>query len=79
MGETSWTFLLMGSVAAVGAAMAIGTLAALIGYFRTGRIPGSDEKAEIPRSRLVGLWFRVAIGTVLAIVGFIAIDRAGIL
>jgi hypothetical protein len=78
VGETSWAFLLVGSFAAVGAAMAVGTLAALLRYRRTGTFPGSDEPAELPHGKLVGLWVRVGIGVVLTIVGIIAIQRAGI-
>lgn len=78
MGETSWAFLLVGSFAAVGAAMAAGTLAALLRYRRTGTFPGSSEPAELPRRKIVALWVRVAVGVVLTIVGIIAIQRAGI-
>lgn len=79
MGETSWAFLLVGSFAAMGAAMAFGTLAALLRYHRTGVFPGSDEHTELPTRRLVLLWVRVGIGVVLAAIGIVAIDRAGIL
>ena len=78
MGETSWAFLLVGSFAAVGAAMAVGTLAALLRYHRTGVFPGAED-GEVPQSRLIALWARVGIGVVLTIMGIIAIDRAGIL
>lgn len=79
MGETSWAFLIVGSFAAVGAAMAIGTLAALVRYRRTGTFPGSEAVAELPRRRLVALWLRVVVGVVLTIVGVIALVRAGLL
>ncbi len=79
MGDTSWAFLLVGSFAAVGAAMAVGTLAALLRYHRTGVFPGAEEGDQLPRSRLIALWARVGVGVVLTIVGIIAIDRAGIL
>jgi predicted lysophospholipase L1 biosynthesis ABC-type transport system permease subunit len=79
VGETSWLFLLVGSFAAVGAAMALGTLAALLRYQRTGQFPGSEEVAELPRRRLVALWVRVAVGLVLTIIGIIALVRAGLL
>lgn len=78
MGETSWAFLLVGSFAALGAAMAAGTLAALLRYRRTGTFPGSSEPAELPRGKLISLWVRVVIGVVLTIAGIIAIQRAGI-
>jgi hypothetical protein len=79
VGETSWAFLLVGSFAAVGAAMALGTLAALLRYRRTGIFPGSDEPAELPTRKLVALWIRVAVGAVLAIIGLVALTRAGLL
>ena len=78
MGENSWLFLLVGSFAAVGAAMALGTLAALLRYHRTGILPGAEEGAQIPPSRLVALWVRVGVGVVLTVIGIVAIDRAGI-
>jgi hypothetical protein len=79
VGETSWAFLLVGSFAAVGAAMAAGTIAALVRYRRTGTLPGSDEPTELPQGKLVGLWVRIVVGLVLTIVGIVAIQRAGIL
>ena len=79
MGETSWAFLLVGSFAALGAAMAIGTFAALLRYHRTGVFPGTEEQQEVPRGRLIALWARVGVGVVLTVIGIIAIDRAGIL
>jgi hypothetical protein len=79
VGETSWAFLLVGSFAAVGAAMALGTLAALLRYRRTGVFPGSEEPAELPTRKLVALWIRVGVGTVLAIIGLVALTRAGLL
>jgi hypothetical protein len=78
MGETSWAFLLVGSFAAVGAAMAVGTLAALVHYRRTGTFPGSDVPERLPRRRLVVLWLRVVLGLILTAVGIVAIERAGI-
>lgn len=78
MGETSWAFLLVGSFAAMGAAMAVGTLAALLRYRRTGTFPGSDLPAEVSPGKVVSLWIRVGVGAVLAVVGVVAIVRAGI-
>lgn len=78
MGETSWAFLLVGSFAALGAAMAVGTLAALLRYHRTGVFPGVEEQTEVPQRRLIALWARVGVGVALTIIGIIAIDRAGI-
>jgi hypothetical protein len=79
VGETSWLFLLVGSFAAVGAAMALGTLAALLRYHRTGVFPGSEEAAELPRRRLIALWIRVGVGVVLTVIGIIALVRSGLL
>ncbi|MFP4310609.1 MAG: hypothetical protein ACLFS9_01335 [Nitriliruptoraceae bacterium] len=80
MGETSWAFLLVGSFAAVGAAMAVGTAAALLRYHRTGEFPGLEGHGEVvPTRRLAALWARVVVGVVLTIIGVVAIDRAGIL
>lgn len=79
MGETSWAFLLVGTFAAVGAAMMVGTLAALWRYHRTGRFPGNDEVARLSVGKLVSLWVRVGVGLVLTITGVVAIERAGLL
>jgi len=78
MGETSWAFLLVGSFAAVGAAMAIGTLAALLRYHRTGVFPsGTPDEST---GRLVfKLWLRVVIGVVLAAIGTVMLLRSGLL
>jgi len=76
----SWQFLIVGSFGAMGAAMAIGTLAALVRYRRTGLFPGQDEPSGPPsRGRVVGLWVRVAIGTVLGIAGFMSLRAADLL
>lgn len=79
MAETSWAFLIIGSLAAVGAALAFGTLAAILRYHRTGSLPGSDEPAELSPSRYVAMWARVVVGTGFAIAGVIAMQRAGLI
>ncbi len=79
MGETSWAFLIVGSFAAVGAALALGTLAALVRYHRTGVFPGQDGPAEVSTAKLAGLWSRVAVGVVLTVIGLVALRRAGLL
>ena len=79
MGDTSWTFLLVGSFAALGAAMAAGTLAALLRHRRTGTMPGGDEPVELSPRRRAALWGRVAVGLVLAGAGVVAMVRAGLL
>lgn len=72
-------FLIVGSFAAVGAALAVGTLAALVRYRRTGTMPGSDEPVELPRRRLIGMWARIVIGVVLAVYGIATLDVSGLL
>ena len=79
MSDTSWTFLFVGSFAALGAAMAAGTLAALWRHRRTGTMPGSDDPVELSPRRRAALWGRVAVGLVLAAVGVVAMRRAGLL
>lgn len=79
MGDTSWAFLIVGSFAAAGAAMAVGTLAALLRYHRTGTFPGSSEVAELSSRKLASLWTRVVVGVVLTIVGLLSLERAGLL
>lgn len=79
LGETSWLFLLIGSFAAVGAAMVVGTLAALLRYHRTGQMPGAEVGAEVPAGRVAALWARVGVGIVLTVAGVVALDRSGVL
>jgi hypothetical protein len=79
MGDTSWTFLFVGSFAALGAAMAAGTLAALWRHRRTGTMPGSHDPVELSPRRRAALWGRVAVGLALAAVGVVAMRRAGLL
>ncbi len=79
MGETSWLFLIVGSFAALGAAMAVGTVAALWRYHRTGTMPGTDAPADLSRGKLVSLWVRIVVGVVVAVAGIVWIQRAGIL
>ena len=79
MGDTSWTFLLVGSFAAMGAAMAVGTLAALLQHRRTGTMPGSDEPVELSPARRRNLWIRVVVGLVLTAAGVRALVQVGIL
>jgi len=77
--DDSWTFLLVGSFAAMGAAMALGTAAALWRHHRTGTMPGSDEPVELSPRRLTVLRLRVVVGLVLTAMGVEALRRAGIL
>ncbi len=80
VGETSWAFLLIGSFAAVGAALAVGTLGAIVRYHRTGTFPGEERPSDDPaRGRLLALWVRVALGVVLLGIGIWALGRADLL
>ena len=80
MGETSWTFLLVGSVAAVGAALTVGTLLALLRYHRTGVFPGREEAGgEVTSNQLVALWVRAGLGVVIAVVGVWGLIAADLL
>jgi hypothetical protein len=79
MGDSAWTFLLVGSFAAVGAALTVGTLAALVRHRRTGTMPGSDELVELSPARRRMLWLRVVVGLALTAAGIEALRRVGIL
>lgn len=78
MGVTSWAFLLLGSFAALGAAMAAGTIAALVRHRRTGTFPGSDEPVELDARRRALLWGRIVVGLTLAGAGAVALVRSGL-
>lgn len=71
-------FLLVGTFGAVGAALAVGTAAALVRYHRTGDFPGA-EGGPIARSRLVGLWLRVVVGAAIAAYAVVDLRGAGLL
>jgi hypothetical protein len=73
--------LVVGTFAAVGAALALGTGAALVRYHRTGRFPGQPQDSGEPvrRGQLVGMWARVVVGTVVAVAGVLSLRRAGLL
>lgn len=79
MGDSSWTFLIVGSFAALGAAMAVGTIAALWQHHRTGTMPGSDEPVELSPKRRRVLHLRIVVGLVLTAMGIQALRRVGIL
>lgn len=73
-----WTFLLVGGFGAVGAAMALGTMAALFRYHRSGVWPGQQDAADVTTGRLVGLYVRVIVGLVLAIVAYVSLANRGL-
>lgn len=75
----SWQFLLIGSGAAVGAALALGTAAALLRYHRTGSFPGREANDPVTTGQLAALWVRVAVGVVVAALGAAWLADAGLL
>jgi hypothetical protein len=79
VSETSFGFLFFGSIGAIGAALAFGTLAALLRYHRTGAFPGHEPGEVITRGKYVRLWLRVVVGLVVAAYGVYVVDRAGVL
>jgi hypothetical protein len=79
VSETSFGFLFFGSIGAIGAALAFGTLAALLRYHRTGAFPGHEPGEAVTRGKYVRLWVRVVLGLVVAAYGVYVVDRAGVL
>lgn len=76
----SWVFLLVGGLGAVGAALSLGTLAALVQYRRTGTPPGLDEDDQAPESGVERrLWVRIVMGAVVAAICFASLARQGLL
>lgn len=75
----SWQFLLIGSFAALGAALALGTGAALVRYYRTGAFPSQDPGTEVRTGQLVALWARVVVGLVVAVAGVASLSAQGLL
>lgn len=78
----SWQFLLIGSVGAVGAALAVGTLAALANYRRSGRFPGQSEDdpaVELTTKARVGMYVRVAIGLAIAVWAVASLLTSGLI
>jgi hypothetical protein len=71
-------FLLVGTFGAVGAALAVGTAAALLRYHRTGEFPGTDGEA-ISRGRRRSLWARVVVGGAIATWALADLSSAGLL
>ncbi len=81
----SWVFLLVGGLGATGAALSLGTLAALVRYERTGEVPGLDEDSDdevvAPSGSAVRrrLLVRIVIGAVVAAVCFVYLADQGLL
>lgn len=75
-----WTFLLVGTFGAVGAALAVGTLGALVRYHRTGTFPARDGEEVTPSTgAVVGLWGRVLIGATIATYALVTLNDRGLL
>ncbi len=74
----SWEFLLIGSFAAVGAAMALGTIAALVRYRRTGEFPGAPDNAPAP-GKVGWLYVRILVGIAVALYGIASLSSRGLI
>lgn len=79
MLDGMWQFLLVGGFGAVGAALAIGTGAALLRWYRTGEWPGQRQDAQITTGRIVGLWLRVLVGAAIAGYAVVSLSQDGLL
>ncbi len=79
MLDGMWQFLLVGSFGAIGAALAIGTGAALVRWYRTKQWPGQDPGMEVTTGRIVGLWLRVIVGAAIAGYAVVSLSRNGLL
>lgn len=90
----SWVFLLVGGLGAIGAALSLGTLAALVQYRRHGTLPGQDQEHDSPQDVDQGqdqdqappppgierqLWVRIVMGAVVAAVCFGSLAEQGLL
>ncbi len=79
MSETSFGFLILGSIGAVGFALAIGTLAAMLSYRRTGAFPGHEPGQVLSQRDWTKLWIRVVLGIGVGIYGVYVVIRSGVL
>ena len=83
----SWVFLLVGGLGAVGAAMSLGTIAAMVQYRRTGRLPGVEDGDEAvvgtdpdrDPAVLRRLTLRIVLGAVIAVVCAAVLAEQGLL
>lgn len=86
----SWVFLLVGGLGAIGAALSLGTLAALVQYRRHGTLPGQgqdragdqdeDSDRQTPPPGIERqLWVRIVMGAVVAAVCFGSLAQQGLL
>lgn len=79
MLDGMWTFLLVGGFGAIGAAAAVGTLTALVSYWRTGNWPGQEPGVPVSTGRIVGLWVRVVVGLAVAAWATVSLVNDGLL
>lgn len=77
--DSMWALLVVGSFGAVGAAMAAGTVAALLRYRRTGTFPGSDEPVELSTGRRISLALRIVIGLAVAVYAYVSLRNQGVI
>lgn len=75
----SWVFLLVGGLGATGAALSLGTIAALVQYRRTGTLPGGDDAPEPGPDTTRRLVVRVVIGVVVAVSCAMVLAEQGLL
>lgn len=80
----SWVFLLVGGLGAVGAAMTLGTIAAMVQYRRTGTLPGLDDgetadAADPDAAVMRRLVVRIVLGAVVAVVCALVLAEQGLL
>ena len=88
----SWVFLLVGGLGAIGAALSLGTLAALVQFRRHGTLPGQDQDQDHGEDQDRGgdppppepgverqLWVRIVMGAVVAAVCFGSLAQQGLL
>lgn len=73
-------FLVVGGLGATGAALSLGTLAALVQYRRTGDLPGRGQDAPEPAPGTERrLWVRIVIGAVVAGICLVSLAQQGLL
>lgn len=70
-----WSIILGELVLGVGAALALGTAAALFRYRRTGSFPGQEEGQS---ASVISAWVKLAIGVVMVVWGVATLDAAGL-
>ncbi len=69
--------LLVGLVGAVGLALLLGTVAALVTYRRTGAFPGDPDPAGVDQRRLRGVQGKAMIGAAVTLAAALVIIALG--